>query len=256
MAILILGEVWMAKKYSTISFGLVTIPVLFSATVKEDDISFHQYHKKCLERVIYQKYCPHCRKTLKDSEIVKGYEDEGVFVSFDKKELDNLKPENDGEIEIVSFIPLAEVDSRYYDKTYYLYPAKKSKVYSLFLETLKKEKCGALCKVVLFNKFYYALIQSMANYFLLTTLYFASEIKELPEISETKFSKAEMELAHELIKKMKGHFTPTKYKDIYKESVLKAIEAKMAGKKVTKKKRKNKKEIASLMEALEKSLKA
>ena len=46
------------------------------------------------------------------------------------------------------------------------------------------------------------------------------------------------------------------YKDIYKESVLKAIEAKMAGKKVTKKKRKNKKEIASLMEALEKSLKA
>ena len=70
----------MAKTYSTISFGLVSIPVSISTAVLDNDISFHQYHKKCLERVKYQKYCPHCKKVLKDSEIIKGYDEEDELI--------------------------------------------------------------------------------------------------------------------------------------------------------------------------------
>ena len=54
---------------------------------------------------------------------------------------------------------------------------------------------------------------------------------------------------------MTAHFEPQKYKDEYHEKVLKAIELKSKGKKVPKSKKKSSKEIASIMKALEKSLK-
>ena len=131
----------MAKKYSTINFSLVTIPVTISTAVVDNDISFHQYHKKCLERVMYQKYCSHCKKVLKDTDIIKGYDSLGEqIVFFDRKELNALKPENDGDIEIVSFIPIKEIDAKYFQKTYFVLPAHKSKAYYLLEQVLEKSK--------------------------------------------------------------------------------------------------------------------
>ena len=69
----------MPNIHSTISFGLVNIPVILNTVIKNNDISFNQLHKKCGSRIMYQKYCPHCRVILKESEIVKGYE-------YEKKE--------------------------------------------------------------------------------------------------------------------------------------------------------------------------
>ena len=246
----------MAKKYSTINFGLVTIPVTISTAVVDNDISFHQYHKKCLERVMYQKYCSHCKKVLKDTDIIKGYDSDGEqIVFFDRKELNALKPENDGDIEIVSFIPIKEIDAKYFQKTYFVLPAHKSKAYYLLEQVLEKSKLVALCKLVIHNKFYYAIIRTSHDIFLLTTLFFESEMKEEPEVKSPKLTNKEMELANELVLKMKGHFEPQKYKDEYQVKLSKAIKNKMHGKKVSREKTKKKIEVASLMEALEKSLK-
>ena len=49
----------MANIHSMITFGLVNIPVSVGTLIKNNDISFFQVHKKCLERIKYQKYCPH-----------------------------------------------------------------------------------------------------------------------------------------------------------------------------------------------------
>ncbi len=245
----------MAKTYSTVSFGLVSIPVSISTAVLDNDMRFHQYHKKCLERIKYQKYCPHCKKILKDTEIIKGYDKEDELIFFEKNELDALKPENDGDIEIVSFVPLKEIEPKYYQKTYFLLPLKKNKAYFILWQVLNKQKYVALCKMVFHNKFTYAILRCSEDIFLITTLFFEEEMKDVPVVSSPKLGNKELELASLLVDKMKGHFEPDKYKDEYQNSLLKAIKDKVKGKKMKKSKKKKTQDISSLMEALEKSLK-
>ena len=64
----------MANIHSSISFGLVNIPIIMSPVVKDNDTSFNQLHLKCLNRIRYIKYCPHCKKDVKESDIIKGYQ--------------------------------------------------------------------------------------------------------------------------------------------------------------------------------------
>ena len=246
----------MANIHSMITFGLVNIPVSVGTLIKNNDISFFQVHKKCLERIKYQKYCPHCKKVLKESEIEKGYiNDEDEMIVFDQKELTNLKPENDGDIEIVSFVPLKEIEPKYYQKTYFLLPAKKNKAYYLLWQVLMKLKYVALCKMVFHNKFTYAVLRCSEDIFLITTLFFEDEMKEVPVLSFPKLGSKELDLASELVDKMKGHFEPEKYKDEYQNSLLKAVKEKAKGKKIKKGRKKKMQDVSSLMEALEKSLK-
>jgi len=241
---------------SNISFGLVNIPVLINPLVRNNDISFNQLHKKCLNRVTYLKYCSHCKLNLKESDIVKGYcFEKGEYLEFSKKELDDLKPENDGEIEIVSFIPLKEIDPSYFEKNYSLITEKKSRAYQLFVKALIKTNLVGLCKTVLHNKFYYAILRYYESNLILTTLYFESEMKFISSMDTLKVDTKELDLAIKLIENLKGHFEPSKYHDEYQEKIQEAIDAKLNGKKIKKSKKSNKKEVTDLMKALEKSLK-
>ena len=89
----------MPNIHSNISFGLVNIPVLLNPIVKNNDVSFNQLHKKCMHRIKYLKYCPHCKMEVKANEILKGYQyEKGEYIEFTPKELQDLKPENEGEI--------------------------------------------------------------------------------------------------------------------------------------------------------------
>ena len=55
--------------------------------------------------------------------IVKGYEHaKGHHILIDPKELDELKLEAKHTIDMVRFVDEAEIDSRYYEKPYYLMP--------------------------------------------------------------------------------------------------------------------------------------
>jgi DNA end-binding protein Ku len=58
-----------------------------------------------------------------DEEIVKGYEHtKGHHVLIHPKELDELKLEAKHTIDMVRFVDEAEIDSRYYERPYYLVP--------------------------------------------------------------------------------------------------------------------------------------
>ena len=60
-------------KKSSISFGLVNIPITINPILQDNDVSFNQLHKKCLTRIKYVKYCPHCKREVKQEDIIKGY---------------------------------------------------------------------------------------------------------------------------------------------------------------------------------------
>lgn len=246
----------MPNIHSSISFALVNIPVLLNPIIKNNDTSFNQLHKKCLQRIKYIKYCPRCKKDVKESDIVKGYQfEKDNYLVFSKTELDNLKPDGDKEIEVISFVKEGSVPPWYFEKSYFLNTEKKSKAYNLFYEALKKTKRVALVKTVIGPKFYYGILKLVPNGIILTTLYFEEEVRIPDKNMEFKVTNKELDLAVKLIESMDGEFKPHEYKDEYQDKIKMAIDAKLDGKKITKTKSTNKKQINDLMKALEKSLK-
>lgn len=246
----------MPNIHSSINFGLVNIPVRVNPIIRNNDTSFNQLHEKCFSRINYIKFCPKCNVKVKENEIIKGYEyEKDDYIVFDKEELDKLKPENEKEIEIISFVPLSEIDPVYFEKSYDIDPEGKGKAYHLFCEALKKSKLVAIAKTVIGSKFYYVVLRFNNQNIIMTTLYFEEEVNIRKDDVDYKINEKELELAIRLINSLKGKFEPSKYKDEYQDNIRKAIEDKVNGKKIKSAKKKNKKQISDLMEALEKSLK-
>lgn len=241
---------------SNISFALVNIPVIMNTVIKNNDTAFNQLHKKCMHRIKYIKYCPKCKKDVKQTDIIKGYEYESdKYVIFKKEELDKLKPSNEKEIEVISFINEDDIDPVYYEKSFCLSSENNSKSYVLFCEALKKTKKVALCKTVINNKFYYCILRLNTYGIIMTTLYFKEEINLVESEVSKKINEKELSLAVSLIKSLEGKFKPDELADEYQESIKDAIDDKLSGNEIKDSRKKPKKQIASLLEALEKSLK-
>lgn len=246
----------MPNMHSSINFALVNIPVVMNPIIKNNDNSFNQLHEKCGSRINYIKYCPTCKTKIKENEIVKGYEYESnKYIIFQKEELNKLKPENEKEIDIISFVPLKDIDPIYFEKSYDLDAEGKGKAYFLFCEALKKSKLVALAKTVIGSKFYYCILRFNNKNIIMTTLYFEEEVNIHEDNLNYNLDKKELDLAMQLINSLKGDFEPEKYKDEYQNNLRNAIEDKIEGKTIKTAKKKNKKQISDLMEALEKSLK-
>ena len=244
-----------SMKKTSISFGLVNIPVEINPVIKNNDISFNQLHKKCLSRIRYVKYCPHCKKEVKQSDIIRGYEYKNdEYLTLTNEEFNKLKSEDEKVIEIVGFLNLNEVDPIYFEKSYQIKTSNKSKSFSLFKEALNKTKKVALAKTVIGTKFYYVLIRLMNDELIMNTLYFDEEVILADEIADAKFTKKELDLAVELINSLKIKFKPEEYKDEYQEKVKEALKQKEKGKAVKKPKARNTRNIKDLMTALEMSL--
>lgn len=246
----------MPNIHSSISFGLVNIPVVMNPVIRNNDTSFNQLHTKCQNRISYIKYCKTCKVDVKEKDIIKGYEyEKDKYITFNKEEFNKLKPENEKEIEIISFVPIHEIDPTYFEKSYCLETEGKGKAYHLFCEALKLSKLVAVAKTVIGTKFYYCILRFSNNQIIMTTLYFEEELDLSEENKEFKIDKTELDLALKLINNLKGTFEPDKYKDEYQDNIRKAIDNKIDGKVIKSKKKKNKTQINDLMEALEKSLK-
>ena len=246
----------MPNIHSSISFGLVNIPILMNPIIRNNDTSFNQLHKECLHRISYVKYCEHCKTKVKETDIIKGYEyEKDKYLTFPKSELDKLKPENEHEIEIISFIDMKEIDPAYFEKSYILDTEKKSKSYNLFCEALKRSKKVALAKTVIGSKFYYCILRFSNVGIIMTTLFFQEEVILPDENLKLDVPEKELDLAMKIIEERNGKFEPEKYQDEYQNNIKDAIDDKLNGKPVKKAKKSQKKQIDDLLEALEKSLK-
>jgi DNA end-binding protein Ku len=71
---------------------------------------------------------------------------------------------------------------------------------------------------------------------LLTTLHWPDEIRSIKELElpdeDFSYKPAELQMAKQLVAAMTGEFEPEKYKDEYREALMKVIEAKVEGKQV------------------------
>jgi len=87
-------------------------------------------------------------------------------------------------------------------------------------------------------------------------MYYADEIRQVDEFrTDTDLVKAnELAMANMLIETLKADFQPEKYRDTYRDNLMKMIEAKLEGQKVVETPEPHVAPVIDIMEALKRSL--
>jgi DNA end-binding protein Ku len=147
----------------SITFGLVTVPVgLYSAT-EDHGVHFHQYQRGTTDRIRYQRVNERTGEEVAFSEIVRGLEeDSGQTVIVEPAELDEIAPGRSRSIDVTAFVDLDEIDPIYFQKTYWLAPAKpeNGKVYGLLAAAMEATNRVAIATFVMRNKQYLCAVRA------------------------------------------------------------------------------------------------
>jgi DNA end-binding protein Ku len=224
----------------TISFGLVNVPVKAFTAVRDHDVHFHQLDKKSGSRIRYKKVSEKSGREVDADQIEMGFEvDGGRYVTFDKKELDDLRPKSTKTIEVTDFVALEDVDPIYYERTYWLAPDgdATARAYQLLLAAMEERGRVAIGTVAMRNKQYLTAIRPLDGVLAMSTMRFADEVVPRKEIEElpTRRSKPapkELRMAVQLLDSLASDWEPKRYKDTYVEELRGRIEAKEAGEEV------------------------
>lgn len=247
-----------------ISFGLVNIPVTLHTGAREHDIGFRQLHGKDQCRVQYKRVCKKTGKEIPYDEIVKGYEyekDKYVILSDEDLEKAASALSTSKAFAIQEFVGADEIDARYLEKPYYLIPAPGAeKPYVLLREALRETATTGLGTITLRKKQYLATIRPVGDALLLDLMRYADEVVPQSEFHfprEADVKPQEMKMATQLIGNLTQEFEPEKYKDEYRENLLRIINARLKGKNVNLKEAPEPEPTAviDLVERLQKSLK-
>ena len=243
-----------------VSFGMVTIPIKMYTATDEKDIAFNMLHKTDGVRIKMQRYCPEDEQVVELGETVRGYEiSPGQYVTMEPEDFEKVPVDTTHTIEITDFVPLAQIDPIYYQKTYYLEPDKVGmKPFALLREVLKESGLIALAKVTLRQKEQLCTLRVYDKIIALETMFYPDEIRATEELDapeEISINEKELTMAKSLVDMLTGDFQPEKYRDNYREALLELIEQKSQGQEITRPAPTVGK-VTDLMEALRASVEA
>ncbi|HVL51000.1 MAG TPA: Ku protein [Actinomycetota bacterium] len=244
-----------------ITFGLITIPVGLYTAIEEKDFRFNQLHGKDNGRIKYKRTCSVCGEEVPYDEIVKGYEfEKGNYVVFTEEEMDAIPADSIKAIDVVSFVPLEEIDPVYFQKPYYVAPEPSGvKAYKLLEKAMNDSGRIGIAKITLREKERLATLRVKDGVFILETMNWPDEIRE-PDFAElqkdVEIRPQELAMAKSLIENLSDTFQPDEFRDTYRERLEAAVQAKIEGQEVAVEATKEPTQILDLMEALKASVEA
>lgn len=242
-----------------ISFGLVNIPVKLQSAVQDDNIDFDMLSKDDMAPIRYAKIDSKTGEEVSYKDIVKGYQyAKGKYVVVTNEDFEKARPDIAKAIDIIQFVKEDEVDPIYYEKPYYIVPAKGSeKSYKLLLKALDETKTVGIAEFMLRNRAHICILKNHDGVLLLNQLRYHEEVRELPDVKtkNERISPKEIQLATKLINQLTESFNPAAFKDTYIAELKKVIKAKAAGKDIQiAEPRKTTATVKDLMEVLKQSL--
>jgi DNA end-binding protein Ku len=242
-----------------ISFGLVNAPVRMYPAIQEHDVHFHLLHAKSGARVHYKKVAGTQSREVPDDQIVKGYEvSDGEYVTLTPEELAAAHVEGDKVIEIHDFVPLEEIDPILFERPYRLGPDEGAeRVYSLLARALETSGLVGVGTFVFHDRDQLACLRVKDGVLLLERMYFADEIRDTGDIEpkgKRPVDKRELQLAVDLIERMKGPFDHAAYRDHYRDRLMAIVDKKRKGETISAPQAEQRRAPDDLMAALEASL--
>jgi DNA end-binding protein Ku len=187
-----------------------------------------------MARIRFKRVNEETGKEIQWENISKAYNLKGDYVVLDKEDFEEAAPEKSKVIEIDHFVNEDEIDTIYFENSYYIEPEKGGqKAYALLREALNQSGKVGIAQFVLRTAEALTVIKPMGNMIVLSKIRFAEEIRStedfnLPSKSEVKA--AELKIALSLIKQYSKKFNINKYKDEYTAALMKVIKEKASGK--------------------------
>jgi DNA end-binding protein Ku len=222
-----------------IGFGLVNIPVKLYSATQTSNLDLDMLDKKNHANIKFQRVNASTGREVAWENIVKGYKYDDDYVIITDEDFEKASPEKSKIININEFVQEEEIDSFYYDVPYYLEPSKGGeKAYALLHKALAETGKVALGTFVLRNKEIFCMLRAMDGDFLaLIRLRFPEEIRDTEDLSlpnNATIKPAELKMAIALIEQLSPKkFNIDKYRDTYSDALMKIIEAKAKGKRVS-----------------------
>lgn len=220
----------------SISFGLVNIPIKLYSGTQAHNLNLDMIRAKDKCAIQYVRVCKKDGKEVSWDDIAKGYKKEnGDYVVLDKDDFAKVQPEKSSTLDIFEFIKEEEIPSKYLEKPYICEPAKEAKkVYALLREAMKKSGKVGLCKFVMRTAQHMGILKVEDDAILLIQIRFNDELRDPKEVEliprDITINKKELDLAMSIINSLTDKFDPKKYKDTYKEDLIKMIKKKAAEK--------------------------
>jgi DNA end-binding protein Ku len=252
----------------SISFGLVNIPVGLALATKpaarQSDVSFRQLHRECMTPIKQKRWCEVHDREVERDEIVKGWEvTKGEFVAVEDADLEAIMEVDDSKaIVITRFVDASEVDPVYFDRTYYLAPARETaaqRPYVLLLRAMQESGKAALGRFVRQGAEHLCLIRPKGDALALETIFLAEDVNSQAEIEETvagsEVKDAELGLAQQVIDSLIGEFDPQDLTSEYRQNLRQMLEAKLEGQEIVRAEQPEPEApVVDLMDALRKSV--
>ncbi|MGH8212390.1 MAG: Ku protein [Rhodanobacteraceae bacterium] len=226
----------------TITFGLLNIPVQLMTAERHTDLHFRMLDSRNNAPIRYERVNEETGEEVPWKDIVKAFEyDKGSYVVIEKEDFAKAAPESTESVDIEAFVDPDDIGVEYFEKPYFLVPAKKAeKGYVLLRETLKRLKTAGLARVVIRTREYLALVMPRDEALLLMLLRYPQELVSADEyafpdkkLSAYRVSPKELDMAETLVKSMVGEWQPDEYRDDFRMRLRKVIEARVKAKEGT-----------------------
>ncbi len=217
----------------TLGFGLVNIGVELLSASTSDTLDLDMLDKRDHARIGYQKINKTTGAVVEQDDIVKGFAlEKGEYVILEDADLKAANPKKTQSIDIVGFIPQSAVPRIFYDKPYYVTPAKGAdRAYALLRDTLAHSEQLALAQVVIHTRQHMAAVYAHEQAMVVQLLRYAGDLKspgdagvrDVPALPRNTASK-EFTMAEQLVSSMEMEWQPEAFSDTYREDLMRLIE--------------------------------
>ncbi|QBI18342.1 Ku protein [Egibacter rhizosphaerae] len=220
-----------------IAFGLVNVPVKLYTAVQERSVKFHQREQETGSRIRYRRVSEDTGEEVPNERIARAYElEDGRYVTIEDHELEAAAPESVRTIAVEEFVDVADVDPRYFNRTYYAGPSGDAagRPYALLVRAMEESGRAAVGRLVLRSKEHLVLARPVEGRLTLHTMHFADEVVAPTSIEAPSIEPEQRELAAatQLIDAWTEEWEPTRHEDRYREHLLQVIDQKVRGEEI------------------------
>jgi DNA end-binding protein Ku len=219
----------------SVSFGLVNIPVKLYSATQQSSLDLEMVDRRDMGKVRYKKINENTGAELKMENIGKAYMYNGGYILLEDEDFEAASPEKSKVISINNFVKEEEINTIYFENSYYLEPEKSGeRAYALLREAMAKSGKVGLAQFILRTAETLSVLKPMKDVLVLSKIRFAEEIRSTEELklpSHSMIKPDELKMALALVNQYTEPFDIEKFKDEYSAALLKVIEERASGKK-------------------------
>jgi DNA end-binding protein Ku len=223
----------------TLSFGLLNVPVSLMSGERSVDLHFRMLDSRSNTPVRYERVNAETGEEVPWKEIVKAFEyEKGSYVVLEPEDIKSAASEGREVVDVKAFVDANSIGPEYFEKPYVLVPGKKAeKGYVLLRETLKRTERIGIARVVIRTREYLSAVMPRGNALMLMLMRYPQELVDvedykIPEgtTSHYRISATEIRMAEQLIESMSDEWTPSDYRDEFRDRLRKVLEKRMKSK--------------------------